>query len=172
MDMRLAFCNSTPGRRCGKARRLPFAHDSAHSGAPRTRGNWVACDLFGGADFQAVLVPTVLKKIGGTENPCGNPLAPGSRARCAKGKAVAGTERKPYRRQGWIREMSCLGPCCRRLFRGAWAERHQFPAEDPPSSCGGGREASASRGALGIGRTRLRTGSRLLPLESVGPFRR
>jgi hypothetical protein len=49
----------------------------AHHGAPRAQADRVARNLFGGADFLEALFADSLWKIGGTENPEGNPLAPG-----------------------------------------------------------------------------------------------
>jgi hypothetical protein len=66
--------------RCGKARRLPFAHGFAHSGATGARGLG-RLRPFRGNRFSGRTGSNSLGKIGGTENPCGNPLAAG--AACA-----------------------------------------------------------------------------------------
>src|SRR5690348_16077685 len=50
----------------------------AHSGAPRASRDRVACDLYGGADFQKGFFPTALGKLGGPES-C--PAIPGRRGR-------------------------------------------------------------------------------------------
>ena len=59
--------------------------------------NRVARNLFGGADFLEKISSYSLWKIGGTENPQGDALAPGSCARGAKEKAGAKTLKHPPR---------------------------------------------------------------------------
>jgi hypothetical protein len=67
---------------------MPFAHVvGAQTGHHERKRDRVAGNLFGGANFLEETSSYSVWKIGGTENPKGDPLAPGSCARCAKEKA-------------------------------------------------------------------------------------
>lgn len=61
----------------------------AHHGAPRAQADRVACNLFGGADFWKRPFAGSLRKIGGTENPEGDPLALGVVCAMSERKVVA-----------------------------------------------------------------------------------
>jgi len=70
---------------------MPFAHVvGAQTGHHERKRDRVAGNLFGGADFLEETSSYSVWKIGGTENPQGDPLAPGSCARCAKEKPEPG----------------------------------------------------------------------------------
>jgi len=96
----------------------------AHSGAPRASRDRVACDLYGGADFQKGFFPTALGKLGGPES-C--PAIPGRRGRvreARKERQLPGLDAYNTVASGVSNEQ-LFRPCCRRLSRGDQAERHR-----------------------------------------------